>query len=276
MSISKTPTLSSILEQFSTQRKTAGLEEEQGDSEEELNQQTSPDIEGAAQNVAEASQVFDEAAASKEDAASELVDAAEVLRELALESVSEHTDALAKEACIFGELFASSVMDTMQKTAAGQAAEEEAYAMTMNGVTQAKLASTYEGAYQLCLLKLGEDEAYALASRQMGAELPAWEGSASHFAPPEKVLPTEEFTHEEDEDEDEDEDWDAEYDEQDDGHPGLRESVADSVQHAAHAAQAAAEAANILAEHTFGGGSIPELPKLASQAYGATSRWMGQ
>ena len=76
------------------------------------------------------------------------------------EFVNEHTAALKKEAQIFGELFAASCMEQMNKVAALQQVEQNAYATTvdaLSAVNEAELmnktAAIYDEAYFTTLAK---------------------------------------------------------------------------------------------------------------------------
>lgn len=80
----------------------------------------SEDLLGAAEALAGASEAADVADA-------EVVDAAETLKDMADEFINEHTASLRKEAQLFGQLFAASAMEEMNKTAALRDTCENAY-----------------------------------------------------------------------------------------------------------------------------------------------------
>lgn len=94
------------------------------------------------------------------DAAGQAVDAKEALKAVTDEFVNEHTAALKKEAQIFGELFAASCMEQMNKVAALRQVEQNAYATTvdaLSAVNEAELmnktAAIYDEAYFTTLAK---------------------------------------------------------------------------------------------------------------------------
>lgn len=94
------------------------------------------------------------------DAAGQVVDAKEALKAVTDEFVNEHTAALKKEAQIFGELFAASCMEQMNKVAALRQVEQNAYATTvdaLSAVNEAELmnktAAIYDEAYFTTLAK---------------------------------------------------------------------------------------------------------------------------
>lgn len=101
------------------------------------------------------------AAQQVKEASSQVVDAKETLKAVTDEFINEHTAALKKEAQIFGELFAASCMEQMNKTAALQQIEQNAYAVTVDAFTGAddeadimqKTAAVYDEAYFTTLAK---------------------------------------------------------------------------------------------------------------------------
>lgn len=79
--------------------------------------------------LAEAAQLLEETDAQ---AAEQVADAAGALQQVADEFIAQHTDALGKEAALFGQIFAASCMEEMNKTAALNDRRDEAYASVMN------------------------------------------------------------------------------------------------------------------------------------------------
>ena len=115
-----------------------------------------------------------EAAATVDQKQNEAVDAAKVLKNMADEYIAKHDNAIAKEAEVFGEIFAQSAYETMRK----QAAAEGAYNNTMdyfeadnddNESLQKRAEEAYEQAYRYTLCKIAAEEAYAAASPEAAA-----------------------------------------------------------------------------------------------------------
>ena len=115
-----------------------------------------------------------EAAATVDQKQNEAVDAAKVLKNMADEYIAKHDNAIAKEAEVFGEIFAQSAYETMRK----QAAAEGAYNTTMdyfeadndgNESLQKRAEEAYEQAYRYTLCKIAAEEAYAAASPEAAA-----------------------------------------------------------------------------------------------------------
>ncbi len=106
-----------------------------------------------------------EAAATVDQKQNEAVDAAKVLKNMVDEYIAKHDNAIAKEAEVFGEIFAQAAYDTMKK----QAAAEEAYNNTMgyfeadneDDSLQKQAEAAFEQAYNYTLCKIAADEAYA-------------------------------------------------------------------------------------------------------------------
>lgn len=120
------------------------------------------------------------------DAAGQVVDAKESLKAVTDEFVNEHTAALKKEAQIFGELFAASCMEQMNKVAALQKVEQNAYATTvdaLSAVNEAELmnktAAIYDEAYFTTLAKFAglesPEELQSILGRSPRASLPKCE-----------------------------------------------------------------------------------------------------
>lgn len=117
-----------------------------------------------------------EAAATVDQKQNEAVDAAKVLKNMADEYIAKHDNAIAKEAEVFGEIFAQAAYDTMKK----QAAAEEAYNNTM-GYFEADNEddSLQKQAYNYTLCKIAADEAYATVASPEAAAAQAVSDSAS-------------------------------------------------------------------------------------------------
>lgn len=162
MAALNTPKLADLLRKFEeAQQKTAG---EPVPTSGDAVSQVAPVTEQAlatptAEKVAAAEQAV-EAETQAGDAAGQVVDAKEALKAVTDEFVNEHTAALKKEAQIFGELFADSCMEQMNKVAALQQIEQNAYATTvdaLSAVNEAELmnktAAIYDEAYFTTLAK---------------------------------------------------------------------------------------------------------------------------
>lgn len=271
MSVRKSPALSDILARFQEYNKTA--EEVISAAPEETIPPVAVDpyaavptvavpapqaeadtetITEKAEDVVEASHKLEHAKQDVDQAETEYVEAADALKAIASESFNEHTAALAKEAQLFGHLFAASAMDSMQKTATVQQIETEAYQAAQDAIgsyaLQEKLASIYENAYNAALYKIAEGEAYQVAAQQAGmpiASVPAEEANAY----PTPMYPQALMAEPEAEPEVEPEaEADAGCQAPECG-SDYRESVADAVTEAASAAQSAADAAKMLASH---------------------------
>lgn len=162
MAARNTPKLADLLRKFEeAQQKTAG---EPVPTSGDAVPQTAPVTEPAstaptAEKVAAAEQTK-EAENQAGDAAGQVVDAKEALKAVTDEFVNEHTAALKKEAQIFGELFAASCMEQMNKVAALQQVEQNAYATTVDALSAVnkaelmnKTAAIYDEAYFTTLAK---------------------------------------------------------------------------------------------------------------------------
>ena len=111
-----------------------------------------------------------EAAAAVDQKQNEAVDAAKVLKSMADEYIAKHDSAIQKEAAVFGEIFARSAYDTMQK----QAAADEAYRHTMGYIDydyefSKQAEEAYEQAYNYTLCKIAAEEAYTTVSPEAAA-----------------------------------------------------------------------------------------------------------
>lgn len=181
------------------------------------------------------------AAQQVKEASSQVVDAKETLKAVTNEFINEHTAALKKEAQVFGELFAASCMEQMNKTAALRQIEQNAYAVTVDAFTSGadeadimqKTAAVYDEAYFTTLAKF--------AGLDSPEELQAVMAENPKALPPEVVNAAmsastdvpEEALEEEDEMEDT---------------PAAPAAVADALAEAASAASTNAEAIKSIAE----------------------------
>ncbi|OUO53274.1 hypothetical protein B5F76_05720 [Desulfovibrio sp. An276] len=124
-----------------------------------------------------------EAAATVDQKQNEAVDAAKVLKNMADEYIAKHDNAIAKEAEVFGEIFAQSAYETMRK----QAAADAAYNNTMgyfeadneDDSLQKQAEAAFEQAYNYTLCKIAADEAYATVASPEAAAAQAVSDSAS-------------------------------------------------------------------------------------------------
>lgn len=163
MAARNTPKLADLLRKFEeAQQKTAGEPvPTSGDAVPQAAPVTEPaSTAPTAEKVAAAENQTKEAENQAGDAAGQVVDAKEALKAVTDEFVNEHTAALKKEAQIFGELFAASCMEQMNKVAALQQVEQNAYATTvdaLSAVNEAELmnktAAIYDEAYFTTLAK---------------------------------------------------------------------------------------------------------------------------
>lgn len=163
MAARNTPKLADLLRKFEeAQQKTAGEPvPTSGDAVPQAAPVTEPaSTAPTAEKVAAAENQTKEAENQAGDAAGQVVDAKEALKAVTDEFVNEHTAALKKEAQIFGELFAASCMEQMNKVAALRQVEQNAYATTvdaLSAVNEAELmnktAAIYDEAYFTTLAK---------------------------------------------------------------------------------------------------------------------------
>lgn len=183
---------------------------------------------------------------------------ADALRTLAKEAAESHTQSMQKEAELFGQIFASAVLDEFEKNAQIEKAEAGAYSaamekLAMDAITP-ELVKVAEEAYALCLTKLAFDAGY-MAVPQGGMEgvmadqdlISAEEAAAG----PQEVIPTEEDSPFIPEAEPEV----VELPEQEEPAAqdnGTLETATEAVQDAAQAARAAAEAAKSAVEAAAG------------------------
>lgn len=150
-----------------------GMQPEESDGPAELAE--------AAALLEQASQQAEALKGAVPEADQRVVDAAAALKNVADEFIEEHTESLAKEAALFGQLFAASCMQEMNKTAALQGATEEAYAVAANALNGAyqedgmnKLAQVYDEAWRSTMAKIAgfedDDEMEEAAGRELDAE----------------------------------------------------------------------------------------------------------
>lgn len=162
MAARNTPKLADLLRKFEeAQQKTAGEPvPTSGDAVPQAAPVTEPASTAPTAEKVAAVEQTKEAENQAGDAAGQVVDAKEALKAVTDEFVNEHTAALKKEAQIFGELFAASCMEQMNKVAALQQVEQNAYATTvdaLSAVNEAELmnktAAIYDEAYFTTLAK---------------------------------------------------------------------------------------------------------------------------
>lgn len=139
----------------------------------------------------DAGAVADMANAEADNAEAGLVDAAEALKEVADDFIAEHTDDMAKEAQLFGQLFAASCMEQMNKVASLQQVQEEAYALA-----QSQLMKCAAESYDYASESLGMEKRAALFQetyRQVMAKFAGYEDAeeldeaAGHELSPEEL-----------------------------------------------------------------------------------------
>lgn len=262
MAVRNTPKLTEILKKFEeAQRKTAG---ELGVTPEDIVPQdpaaTTDSMQGpaaqtpAAGAVPSASTAGDVAAAAQEveAASAQVVDAKETLKAVTDEFINEHTAALKKEAQIFGELFAASCIDRMNKTAALQQVEQDAYLTTLEAFdgTHAgeelmdKTAAIYDEAYFTTLAKYAglesvEDLQAALA--EAPEDLPPEVVNAAMAASGIDPMAVQGIA-------DEESDEEPAADDDDDEEDTPKSPVSEALAEAAHAASSNAEAIKSIAE----------------------------
>lgn len=135
-------------------------------------------------DLAAAAQQLDEAGEAAGAAQADVVDAAETLKAVADEFIEERAGTIAKEAQLFGQLFAASCMEQMNKTAQMQEREVQAYNLAanalagniplennMNGLPLEKAAAIYDEAWRVAMAKLaGFDDPEAM-EEAAGGEL---------------------------------------------------------------------------------------------------------
>ena len=144
------------------------------------------ELAAAAEALDAASHNADEAEQVAEEAKEEVAEAKDALKAVADDFINEHTASLKKEAQVFGQLFAASCLEEMNKTAALQDAQENAYSAAaealnanslqkcaeeaymkvqdaLNDVPMVKQAAMYEEAYRMVMAKLaGFDDPEAM------------------------------------------------------------------------------------------------------------------
>lgn len=121
-------------------------------------------------DLAAAAQQLDEAGEVANEAQEQVVDAAEALKAVADEFIEERAGTIAKEAQLFGQLFAASCMEQMNKTAQMQEREVQAYKLAAdalagniplensmalnNELSLEKAAAIYDEAWRVVMAKL--------------------------------------------------------------------------------------------------------------------------
>lgn len=179
MPIRTPPSLSDILAQFqAVQQKTAeeGLNDPPDavssppDTFDTPSAESSPGgpLGAAADDLVQAARKLERADNDKGKAADEMVDAADALKEIALNAANGHAEALAKEAQLFGRIFAGAVSNELNKSAADAGGIPMNAGPMSEALLQEKLGEVYDEAYGLALSKIAENAAYAEALRQLG------------------------------------------------------------------------------------------------------------
>ena len=171
----KNPSLSEILETFrKSMAKTAGEEEmaemamadpgmaglEPPHPEDCECPECAP--EASVEDLAQAAQTLDEARAGADMAEEQVVDAADALKAIADDFIEERAETISKEAQLFGQLFAASCMEEMNKTAQLQEREARAYQLVANAITENGMRKTaaqqmnavYDEAWRATMAKL--------------------------------------------------------------------------------------------------------------------------
>lgn len=272
MAVRNTPKLTEILKKFQeAQRKTAtelaatpeGIVSQAPASADDTVQDSAV-LASAADSVPPVSTAGDAAAAQEVKAASEqVVDAKEALKAVTDDFINEHTAALKKEAQVFGELFAASCIDRMNKTAALQQAEQDAYLTTLETFgswhdeteLMNKTAAIYDEAYFTTLAKyagLESVEELQAALAETPEALPPEVINAALAASGIDPMTVKNIDGKEDEEEldeaEDSEEGSGEEDESDEEEEAPRATVADALAEAANAASSNAAAIKSIAE----------------------------
>lgn len=196
-------------------------------------------------------------------ASEQVVDAKEALKAVTDDFINEHTAALKKEAQVFGELFAASCIDRMNKTAALQQAEQDAYLTTLETFgswhdeteLMNKTAAIYDEAYFTTLAKyagLESVEELQAALAETPEALPPEVINAALAASGIDPMTVKNIDGKEDEEEldeaEDSEEGSGEEDESDEEEEAPRATVADALAEAANAASSNAAAIKSIAE----------------------------
>lgn len=178
MSQRKKPSLTDILARFQAAQQKAASEEETGANAENT---VIPESTTAAQAEDASADVQNTKVAQNET-----IDAKEALQAVADAFIDEHNAALKKEAQIFGELFAVSCMEHMNKTASIMDAEQQAYDTTLTVIqqqeTMLKQAATYDTAYMEAMAQIAGYESVEAFQKAAGLEELAPEDLAAMMA----------------------------------------------------------------------------------------------
>lgn len=252
---------------------------------------TSPIVQAAKQIVEAAREVemtednIQNASARMAGNAQKLEGAADVLKSIAKEASLKHEEAMYKEASLFGQIFATTVLDEFQKQAQMDSVQEEAYAITMDKLASDELEpmldKVAEEAYALCLTKLAFDGGYGAvtpegeAPQQMQQQMPEQMPTAPQGPmDPNSPFPPQQYAEQEPE---------PQYIEQAPQQSSQLEEATAAAHSAAEAARSAAEAARAAVEAATQGSSPEQasevaeaLPKVAHEAYMATMEYMGK
>ncbi len=133
-------------------------------------------------DLAQAAQNLDDAKAQANMAEEQVIDAAGALKAMADDFIEERTETISKEAQLFGQLFAASCMEQMNKTAQLQEREARAYELAtnaiaengMNKVAAQQLNGVYDEAWRVSMAKLAgfdsAEEIEELAGRELTPE----------------------------------------------------------------------------------------------------------
>ncbi len=133
-------------------------------------------------DLAQAAQNLDEARAQADMAEEQVVDAAGALQAIADDFIEERTETISKEAQLFGQLFAASCMEQMNKTAQLKEREARAYELASNAIAESgmnkvaaqQLNAVYDQAWRVSMAKLAgfdsAEEMEELADRELTPE----------------------------------------------------------------------------------------------------------
>lgn len=221
------------------------------------------------------------AAAGVEENSDKLENAADALKAIAKEASLKHSESMQKEAALFGQLFATTVLDEFSKQASLDEATSEAYSITMEKMAEEEVApylsKVAEEAYAICLTKVAFDEAYAAMQQEdpnviappapMAPEMaqqPVMPEDYAEEGYPEEML--EELPEMPEAPEANDDNLDAAIE--------ATQTAAEAARAAAEAAQAAVEAAADDEDPETVQAVAEELPKIAHEAYAATYEFL--
>lgn len=129
--------------------------------------------------LAQAAQNLDEAKACADMAEDQVVDAASALKSIADDFIGERTETISKEAQLFGQLFAASCMEQMNKTAKLREREAQAYDLASNAISESgmnkvaaeQISAVYDEAWRTSMAKLAGFESAEDMEEAAGQEL---------------------------------------------------------------------------------------------------------